>query len=188
MNRKDRLLIGKRAKAVSELLRSIEAKLLGTGQCKPVTKGFLEAIRLHLRSAAREVIENWETTGTSKAAWEMQMACECSLKALSNEKEGSFKESHDLFTLYDQVEHHLRLLRRAELKRLPRWNEMVGLRYGQGESPTLDSCFKMYLATLKIVNESLLPLVTLLVGKIEIGRPPWKVPLSKEEMGRSGGV
>ena len=59
------------------------------------------------------------------------MACECALKALLQKKAGRFRETHDLFVLYDDAVPYGFSLNRDLLKNIPTWRKMMELRYGR---------------------------------------------------------
>ncbi len=170
---------------IGEFHRSIAAHHIGIPNSTSINRGLLQAVRGHLRAASQQVLDNWEQKGTAKAVWELQMACECAFKALAEAKTGTFRQTHDLFLLYDEVAGFLDGLERNELKRLPRWEDMVNFRYGQGLAPRLEASYQMYVSTLKVVNAALSQLAVLGIGKaaFEIGRPPWMIPFdsSKDE-------
>lgn len=181
LSRKIRRQVVEDLSKTCNLLRAIASKRMGVRESSAIVRGFLSAARGHLSTAPRLVIDRWQGGGKAKAAWELQMACECSLKAVAQSKLGRFSEHHDLFILFDEVNSHLQGFDRNRLKRLPRWKEMVSMRYGQGRSPTLSEVFEWYLITLQVVNSSLAVLSEIGLGKVrfKIGLPPWKQPFVK---------
>src|ERR1700681_68826 len=168
---------------IASLLRSIMVKLMGIQPNTPILQGFLDGVRLHVEVAAEHVIRERQEGVTPRAYWETQMACECAYKALLQQKRGSFRETHDLFTLHDEAEPYNLAIKRDILKRLPRWKEMVEFRYGQLE-PAIASFYKAYRTMLRVVDAVLAPIVTLGLGKasLEIAKAPW-LPEDENDQG-----
>ncbi|NJO83563.1 MAG: hypothetical protein HC828_12600 [Blastochloris sp.] len=183
MNPKVRRQVLKDLEQVCGLLRGIRSSKMGIRKSDRVMRGFIQAAGGHLSTAPRLVLEHWQDGGSAKAAWELQMACECSLKAVSQSEKSSFREHHDLFVLYDEVAAHLPTFKRSRLKQLPRWREMASLRYGQGHPPRLDEIFKWYVTTLQLVDCAFKFLSEIGLGKVtfKIGLPPWKQPFPTQD-------
>ena len=103
------------------------------------------------------------------------MACEHALKALSQQRFGAFKETHDLFHLYDIMTGGPPAFSRNQLSKLPNWERMAELRYGRGARVTVERTFRAYRAALKIVSGTVDGLKGMKIGqaRFEIQRPPW---------------
>lgn len=161
-------------KEIASLLRSIRVKMMGiTGNS--VVQGFINGVRLHVEVASEHVVREQRGGATPRAYWELQMACECAYKALAQGRGGSFRETHDLFLLHDDVESYGLAVSRELLKKLPRWKTMVELRYGQVADPAIASFYEAYKTMLQVVDAVLAPIVIFGVGKasFEISKAPW---------------
>lgn len=174
-------------KQVCNYLRSISSHEMGITGLTAEGRGLVSTARGHLDTAARQVLEHWQKTGTAKAAWELQVACESTLKAVAETKTGSFRASHDLFVLFDDAAPYLNHFPRHEIKKMPRWEKMIDYRYAQGKPPRLEEVFRYYLSALRVVDGCFRDLATLILGKgsFLIGLPPWRQPI--EESGSEGG-
>ena len=161
-------------KEISSLLRSIMASLMGVLRSDPIVQGFLNGVQLHMEVAAEHAVRSRHEGATPRAYWEIQIACECAYKALLQMKTGSYRATHDLFVLHDQAEPYGVTVKRDLLKNLPRWEEMVDLRYGQVD-PTITAFYKAYRTMLRLVEAALAPMVILGLGKasFEIAKAPW---------------
>jgi HEPN domain-containing protein len=162
-------------KEISSLLRSIMAKLMGIQLSNPVVQGFLNGVRFHVEVAAEHIIRERHEGVAPRAYWEIQMACECAYKALLQQKSGSFIQTHDLFLLHDKAEPYGLAIKRDILKKLPRWKDMIELRYGQTVDPAITGFYEAYRIMLRVVDAVLAPIVTLGLGKasLEIAKAPW---------------
>ncbi len=102
------------------------------------------------------------------------MAVELALKAVMQQRSGSFTETHDLFILYDRVPDGLAFTR-ATLKKLPDWQLMIELRYGGGSEVYPGYGFIAYRAALKAIAGAVDGLKRMLIGeaRFEIRKPPW---------------
>jgi|SRR4051812_18728528 len=162
-------------KRISSSLRSIMSKLVGIPSGNPIVRGFLNGARLHVEVAAEHVTRDRHEGVTPRAYWELQMACECAYKALLQQKRSSFIETHDLFRLHDEAQSCGVVLNRDVLKKLPRWKEMVELRYGQTLDPSIAGFYESYCAMLQVVEAALAPLVMIGLGKaaFKIAKAPW---------------
>jgi hypothetical protein len=175
MPAQERKKVSSECRRVASLLRSIKVKLLGIDHSNAVVKGFLAGIKLHIESAPEHIFRTRQEDGIPRAYWELQMACECAYKALLMQKTGTFQETHDLFLLHDEATQHKMSLSRDLVKRIPRWKDMVSLRYGQAESPTVVEFYEAYKVMLRIVEAALQPMVELVLGEatLLIGKAPW---------------
>lgn len=161
---------------VATALRSIRTNFMGAGG-----EGDLLALQkgtvAHLEAFV-DLIQRQEPTCIQKAYWEIQMACESAFKAVTLQRTGQFRETHDLFKLYDDL-HALRPLgiSRDKLKGIPRWEEMVDLRYAQGRRENLAECVKCYRVALAVTEAVVAEAGPrrLLLGnaEFELGCPPW---------------
>lgn len=162
---------------VATALRSIRTNFMGagaTGDAIGLQKGALASLEAFV-----ELIQAQEPKCIQKAYWELQMACESVFKAVTLQRTGQFRETHDLFTLYDDLNAVRPLsISRDALKALPRWKEMAELRYAQGTRENLSECFECYRTALAVTKEVVAeagPSVISELGKaeFELGRPPW---------------
>jgi len=169
----------KSARAVTEMvatkLRSIHVSLLEM-EGKNTRLGELrEAIMPNLERAARHLAAG-AADEFRLAHWDMQMACELALKCLAQQRAGTFRETHDLFLLYDTMPEAFPPFARTELSTLPNWKKMADLRYGGGPAITTRQAFRAYRATLTIVDATLGALKRpYRIGKarFHLKRPPW---------------
>ena len=106
-----------------------------------------------------------------QAYWELQLACENALKALQQQLTGKFNPIHDLFVLYDGTSPPP-ALKRDLLKRVPRWEETIDLRYGQGNRNNRTECMKCYRAVLGIVAGAVRSMKKLGIGQGELEIQP----------------
>lgn len=176
--------VSSECRKIASLLRSIKVKLLGIDHSNPVVSGFLGGVKVHIESASEHILGMRQEDSIPRAYWELQMACECAYKALLMQKTGTFQEIHDLFLLHDEAAKHKVILSRDLVKRIPRWRDMVSLRYGQAKSPTIVEFYEAYKVMLRIVEAALQPMVELVLGEASllIGKAPW---LHDDEAGRS---
>lgn len=166
------------AHRVSTRIRSISVSMLGIPGHDPVMAGLLSNVRTNLEHAARKALkENRFTLET--AAWDLHLAVECGLKALSHRKTGSFAKTHNLSILKDAVQDHVTDFPSSALDHLPSDREAVDLRYGQGGRLSLGEFWTYYLAALEILDIAMDSLMVIGLGSAEllIAYPPWKRPL-----------
>ncbi|MGA9303994.1 MAG: hypothetical protein WBW31_01195 [Candidatus Sulfotelmatobacter sp.] len=160
---------------VASALRSIRMNLMGVTPTDAVISGFLDGVLAEIEGAARQILRN-DATVRGSALWSLQMAAERSLKALSQQKTGSFKESHDLFYLFDRVNEYLVGVPRDILKRIPRVGQIVNDRYGLRGAPSLYEVVDTFNAVVSLVSQ-----ISFLFGReLNLGgagflfkRPPW---------------
>lgn len=134
-----------------------------------------DAILPYLERAARQ-LSKADAEDIRLAHWDMQMACELAMKCLAQQRAGTFKETHDLFILYDQMPGALLPFARKELSKLPNWEVMVDVRYGGGPNFTMRRAFRSYRAAVSIVAATTSALITryqLGKAKFHIARAPW---------------
>jgi hypothetical protein len=139
-----------------------------------IIHGFLSGVISALEAAARH-IQRDDAKQWGSALWELQMAIERVLKALSQQQRGDFRETHDLFTLCDDVGLQSQ---RNLLKRLPRSREVMDERYGLGSSGQIEGIVDAYMTTLSIITAASGAFKRSLTFKSDgfsvlLSKPPW---------------
>lgn len=169
----------KSARAVTEQiatkLRSIHISLIEMAGKDTKLGELREGIMPNLERAARHLVAG-TTEDFRIGHWDMQMACELAMKCLAQERAGAFKETHDLFLLYDTMPEAFPPFARTELSKLPNWEKMANLRYGGGPAISVRQAFRAYRATLTIVDATLGALkrpYRIGKAKFHLKRPPW---------------
>ena len=163
------------AEEIATKLRAIHIAMLGMDGSDAKVAELRDGILPNLERAARHLVKAG-AEDIRLAHWDMQMACELALKCLAQQRAGIFKQTHDLFRLYDHMPESLPPFARSELSKLPNWEKMIELRYGGGKRIAMRQAFRSYCATLTIVA------ATTSAFKIRYGfgkakfhlkRPPW---------------
>jgi hypothetical protein len=163
--------------AVANRLRFVHSRILAT-PAEGALHSILPITLDHLEGAARLILDGDRHSGIRRSFWDLQMACECAFKSVLEQKTGQFKETHDLFHLYDLVQAQGALpFRRDILKRLPRWEEVADLRYALGKRDNLFNAFYCYETALEVVTGTLGVLswkYTFWQGEFCLAPLPWK--------------
>lgn len=160
---------------ISTKLRATHIALLGLDGTDPRLVELRNGILPNIERAAWH-LSKADAENVRLAHWDMQMACELALKCLAQQRSGSFKETHDLFVLYDGMPESVPPFARTELSKLPNWERMVELRYGGGPPITVRQAFRSYRATVGIVTATtgaLKKSLQLGNAKFHLKRPPW---------------
>jgi hypothetical protein len=172
---KDMKAARRMAAEMATKLRAIHIAFMGMDGSDPKVVELRDAILPNLERAARHLVKA-DAENVRLAHWDMQMGCELSLKCLTQQRTGTFKETHDLFYLYDQMPEPLPPFARTELSKLPNWEKMAELRYGGGPPVPVRHAFRSYRATLTIVaatTSAFRRLYQFGKAKIHLKRPPW---------------
>tara|TARA_R110002051_G_scaffold269600_1_gene329800 strand:+ start:12459 stop:13463 length:1005 start_codon:yes stop_codon:yes gene_type:complete len=138
------------------------------------SKQLAKGIVPHLERAASHLVQS-DADALKRAHWDMQMAAELALKALSQQRAGSFTETHDLFVLYDRIPGPSLEMPRRLLNQLPNWERMADFRYGDGPAVSIAETFVRYRACLKIVAGVVDGMKRMRFGqaRFEIKKAPW---------------
>lgn len=162
------------ASEVAELLRSVNVSLLGIPNKGGAQSGALiHRVRNYLESAAQHAIES--PPDTSLGCWDLQMACECAMKATLDTLTGRFPKTHNLFRLRRETEVLSERLPIEWLTALPASSKMIAFRYGDGERPKISTFYGYYKTALRVVHGAIGPIVVfgLKDAELEITRAPW---------------
>ncbi|MBB4087108.1 hypothetical protein [Sphingomonas carotinifaciens] len=151
MPRGDGLKARRLANAIAGRLRSIHCGMTTVEAADPRVGELSDPIISHLGQAAAQIAEGGPIE-TRRAQWELRMACELSLKMLSQQRGGSFTETHDLYVLHDRLPAGKAPFDRTLLTRIPKWEAMAEWRYGGGPVVTVADAFSRYRATLQLVD------------------------------------
>lgn len=139
------------ADAVAGSLRSIHCGLATIGARDRRVGELRDPILPHLEQAAAQ-IASATPIEIRRAQWELQMACELSLKMLSQQRGGTFTETHDLHVLHDRLPPGRAPFARRLLSKIPNWSDMAEWRYGGGKPIGVAVAFSRYRAALEIVE------------------------------------
>lgn len=163
------------ATAVATELRALQLNLMGMEPSDSEVRGLLDGVLAEFESCAQNILRN-DTSGRGSALWSLQMATERILKAFAKHKNGSFKEIHNLFILYDDVAVHLSGIKRDLLKKLPRDKQAITDRYGLGGTPTLSELKDAYRSALELsaaISRLFKRKISLGGSRFLLKRPPW---------------
>lgn len=151
MPRGDGMKARRLANEIAGILRSIHCGIATVSASDTRVAELRDPILPHLEQAAAQ-IATAKPVEMKRSQWELQMAGELSLKMLSQQRGGSFSETHDLFVLHDRLPFGKAPFRRALLSRIPNWQDMAEWRYGRGAAISAADAFSRYRATLQIVD------------------------------------
>ncbi|MGY0709590.1 hypothetical protein [Azospirillum argentinense] len=160
---------------VANRLRSIKIHLMEITETDARVAEFRREIIPHLERAAQQIVRG-KATDYKRAHWDIQMACEFAFKLLSQQRSGSFQQTHDLFFLYDHMPGDALPLKRTHLSKVPSWERMAEWRYGGGPIVSLDETFRCYRAALQIIDETLAAAKRRFrfgKAKFHTRKPPW---------------
>lgn len=174
LDSKERRKLEKLVTEIANELRRTRNTLLSVEAGGEQFEGLKAGIMPRLEQAA-ELIASGRPETVQPAYWELQVACEHALKLLELQQTGTFTETHDLFVLYDRITQPPPSCTRDTLKGVPRWEEMIDLRYGQGSRTDVGECFAAYRKALRIVTGAVSSLKhhKLHEARFQIQAPPW---------------
>ena len=150
---RQRKKLAKKLKAVGTGLRCIRTNLMGIKPSDDTVNGLLKGILPEFESAAANILRQ-EASGRGAALWSLQMAMEKILKAFAQHKTGTFRHSHDLFVLYDDVKDHGISAKRTLLNKMPREPQIMSDRYGLAGTPSITEVMDAYDAALEFAGQA----------------------------------
>lgn len=152
LDRWERTKLAAKLATVCKGLRRIRINLMGIKPSDETVNGFVEGVLSEFESAAGNILRK-DAGARGAALWSLQMAVEKTLKAFSQHKIGSFRQSHDLFVLYDDVKDQGIDAQRALLKKMPREPQVMSDRYGLDGTPAIAEVMSAYDAALEFVSQ-----------------------------------
>ncbi|MEA1831728.1 hypothetical protein U8607_06485 [Methylobacterium durans] len=148
--RSDGMKARREANEVAGTLRASYVNLISATAPDLQAGQLRDAILPHLEQAADGIVRS-RPEDLKRSQWDVQMACELSLKLLAQQQAGTFEATHDLFVLFDRIPTEKLPFPRHRLSCVPHWEKMVEWRYGGGSSISLAEAFRSYRTALKIV-------------------------------------
>jgi hypothetical protein len=180
----DKKTLARDAREVAGALRSIRINSMGIEPSDDVMYGLLNGVPAEFEAAAAKAVRN-EAAARLGILWNIHLAVELTLKAFSQHKTGKFRETHNLFDLFDDVAGHGIGTDRSLLKKLRRESEVIDNRYGSGDVPTVQEVFAAYKVGLALVSsivQSCKREISFGGGKILLAKPPWtSLPSTAQE-------
>ncbi|MGY4346042.1 HEPN domain-containing protein [Bradyrhizobium sp. GM7.3] len=182
---RDRKALVHDATEIATAIRAIRVNSTGIEPSDDTTYGLLSGVPGEFEAAAQKAIRN-DTAGRPAALWNIHLAIERVLKAFSQHKTGAFRETHNLFQLFDDVAAHGLIADRNVLKKFRRESEVIDNRYGLGGAPTVQEVFLAYKAGLTFASSA----VKSFNRKMNIGgasfllkKPPWtSLPSTQKDL------
>lgn len=153
LDRRERTKLATKLVDVGTGLRCIHINLMGIKPSDEMVNGFLEGVLSEFESAAGNILRK-DAAARGAALWSLQMAVEKTLKAFAQHKTGTFRQSHDLFILYDDVKDLGMGVKRDLLKKMPREPQVMSDRYGLGGTPAIAEVMSAYDAALALVSQA----------------------------------
>jgi hypothetical protein len=181
----DRNALIEDVREVATALRSIRINSMGIEPSDDTMYGLLNGVPGEFESAAQKAVRN-EAAGRPGALWNIHLAIERALKAFSQHKTGKFRETHNLFDLFDDVAGHGIVAERNELKKMRRESVVIEHRYGLGDAPNVQEVFAAYkigLTFVRSVVQSFKREISIGGGSFLLAKPPWiTLPPAKNDM------
>jgi hypothetical protein len=88
-----------------------------------------------------------------RSYWELQMAAEAGFKSLLLQQTGSYRYSHDLIKLAEDVMRLNATFSSPSLAFFPHWKKAADMRYGTGNAPSWEICYHDYRCILSTVRQ-----------------------------------
>jgi len=116
-----------------------------------------------LLALARSVVPHFEQAAimvashkpveTVRSYWELQMAAEAGFKSLLLQQSGSYPHTHDLIKLAKEVANFDAAFSSKCLNLFPQWKKAADMRYGTGDAPSWETCYRDYQCMLSTVRQ-----------------------------------
>lgn len=136
--------------SVANQLRAIHNDLNTASFKKRELRAMADTVIRHLDKAARDTVTEGST---SLATWELQMACEKTIKAYLSQREIDYPPTHDLRELCDLVLHDPELHgARSLIPSLPSSRQITAWRYSELPSPLPLETYRLYGVTLALCS------------------------------------
>jgi len=137
---------------VADLLRGINNDLNTADLGKSAARSLVGTVMKHLEKAATDGA-SYDPPTVALGVWDLQMACEKTMKAFISQASGAHPETHNLRALHCLA--NANGDRTAEAKQfvsaMPSERRVLEWRYSETAPPTPSEFFRFYLATLRIV-------------------------------------
>lgn len=164
------------ATRVASALRAINLDLNLADLTEERHRGLARSVIRHLEKAASDTVAN-DRENISLAIWDLQMACEKSIKVYLSQKKIEYPATHDLRKLQklaldgaDWPE------ARAAMPGMPSEKRVIAWRYAEIRPPTPKEVERIYNSALSLCGEYAKRLSRKLVlnnASIQLRRPPW---------------
>ena len=164
-------------RSVADLLRGINNDLNSADLGKSAARSLVGTVLKHLGKAATDGASH-EPLTAALGVWDLQMACEKTMKAFISQTGVAPPETHDLRALHRLANAGGDRTREAKpfLSAMPSERRVMAWRYSELVPPTPLEFFRFYLATLKIVAvyASRMPRKYVFNNfAVQLKKPPW---------------
>lgn len=163
------------ATAVAADLRFIQNRVVSLkGNGNEEFLALARSIVPHFGQAA-VMVTSHKPVETIRSYWELQMAAEAGFKSLLLQQSGSYPHTHDLIKLAGEVAKFDASFSSPCLNLFPQWKKAADMRYGTGESPSWETCYRDYRCILLTVRQcaSRWKRADLSDARFLLKKPPW---------------
>jgi hypothetical protein len=106
----------------------------------------------HLGQAA-VMVTSHKPVEIIRSYWELQMAAEAGFKSLLLQQNGSYPHIHDLMKLAGDIASFDASFSSPSLNLFPHWKKAADMRYGTGDAPSWETCYRDYRCVFSIVRQ-----------------------------------
>jgi hypothetical protein len=99
------------------------------------------------------MVASHKAVETIRSYWELQMSAEAGFKSLLLQRSGSYPRTHDLIKLAGEVAKFDASFSSPCLNLFPQWKKVADMRYGTGDAPSWESCYRDYQCILSTVQQ-----------------------------------
>lgn len=141
------------ATAVAAALRFIQNRVVSlNADGNEELLALARSIVPHFGQAA-VMVASHKPVETIRSYWELQMAAEAGFKSLLLQQSGSYPHTHDLIELAGGVAKFDASFSSPCLNLFPQWKKAADMRYGTGDAPSWETCYRDYRCILSTVRE-----------------------------------
>jgi hypothetical protein len=178
MSEKRRENLRASVRMVADLLRGINNDLNSADLGESAARSLVGTVLKHLDKAATDGASH-DPQAVALGVWELQMACEKTMKAFLTQINTEYPETHDLRALHRLANANADHTREAKqfLSAIPSEQRVLAWRYSEIAPPSPAEFLRFYLSTLKLVSLYASRMSRRYVFKnfaVQLKKPPWQ--------------
>lgn len=151
-NSQDKINLEESIRKIVNFTRGISNNIVTAHPKDEFSKGLLNGIQPHIQNGISDILSG-EKQRRLNSYWEFHLAVEKSMKFLIIQANEKFKKTHDLDALWTKLSLiKPSLIERQKLDKLPKSQDVIKYRYGEGPQKSCSTVYVNYVTVLELVN------------------------------------